>query len=167
MPKAASPLTHLIAGAAAGTLAAWVMNRFQDRFLPPPAGKTAATKAADRISHEATGEGIRRGHEDEADSVMHYLTGAGLGAVYGLLGAAVPILTAFRGMGFGAVTWALGDELAVAALKLAPPPRKKSAGELLGALAAHLVFGLTLDRTRRLLAVLLRLGTRRNPKPSP
>jgi len=82
---------------------------------------------------------------------VHYLTGAAIGGVYGLIAGLMPAATLGRGILFGASTWLMGDELAVPALKLGPPAEDVDAQQHTYSALSHAVFALTLDQVRRFL----------------
>ena len=145
--------TDLIVGVAAGLAAAWAMTLFQNGWMhitaePEPA-ETAASKAADALSEQASGAPIKECNKKTADAVLHYLTGALMGGAYGLVGGMFPKLFAGRGILFGAGVWLLADEIAVPALRLGPPPTEAKPKDHALGIAAHLVFGAVLDISRR------------------
>lgn len=86
-----------------------------------------------------------------AGQLVHFGTGAACGAVLALLARG---RLGFRhGLLFGTIVWALNDNLAVPAMRLADWPSRYPLGVHLGALASHLVYGVTtalvLDRALR------------------
>ena len=118
----------LIAGALAGAAASWVMERFQEQWL------------------------LREG---DAGETVHYVTGAGIGGIYGLLAELAPGPTFGLGAGYG-VAVALGvDEALVPALGLSRPAREVPASQHAYNLASHLVYSLTLEGARRVVRALL------------
>src|SRR4051812_39873150 len=149
--RATAAAADLAIGLAAGTIAAGAMNLFQDIWSkyvsPPPPGETAAAKAADAVSEEVSDARVKPSARKAADGVVHYLTGAVLGGLYGVLGGRLPMLFAGRGSAFGGLVWLICDEIAVPMLGLGP--RSKPAEEHWSALASHIVFGLSLDGMRR------------------
>lgn len=86
-----------------------------------------------------------------AGHLVHFGTGAACGAILGLL--APRRLGLREGLLFGAIVWALNDNLFVPALRLADWPSRYPIGAHVGALLAHLVYGagtaLVLDRALR------------------
>src|SRR3954470_17480385 len=142
--RATAAAADLAIGIAAGTIAAGAMNIFQDiwsKYIsPPPAGETAAAKAADAASEEVSQAPVKPSARRTADGVVHYLTGAVLGGLYGVLGGRFPILFTGRGSAFGGLVWLICDEIAVPMLGLGPRPRSKPAEEHWSALASHIVF---------------------------
>jgi hypothetical protein len=83
-----------------------------------------------------------------ADQLLHMGYAAALGAAYGAVaGAPRRPLRGGLLVGFGA--WLGGSWVIVPALGAAPPPWRRSGGENLIDLAAHLLFGLTTTHVRR------------------
>jgi uncharacterized membrane protein YagU involved in acid resistance len=81
---------------------------------------------------------------------LHYTVGTATGALYGALAEVLPALTTARGVPFGMAVWLLADELAVPALGLSKPPTRQAGLTHVYAVAAHGVYGLTTELTRRL-----------------
>lgn len=153
LTRIAAASTDLLVGIGAGLVASWAMNLFQQAWVriseEPEPKETAASKAADALSKQASGAPIKSTAKKSADTVLHYATGAIIGGAYGVIGGHFPGLLAARGLLFGAGVWLLADELAVPALQLAPPPTEAEAKDHALGLASHLVFGAALDLTRR------------------
>lgn len=158
----------VIVGALAGVAASWVMERFQEQWLlhEGNAGETpgnmgslgaepATMKAADAVAESLTGSPVPDQQREVAGEAMHYATGAGVGAVYGLLAELAPGPTFGLGAGYG-VAIALGvDEALLPALGLARPARQVPPSQHAYNLASHAVYGLALEGARRILRVLL------------
>lgn len=81
-------------------------------LMPDSRGDPATVRAANAASQAATDEKRPDERKDEAGQIVHYLFGAGLGAVYGLLAEFRPSVTRGLGSGFGITTATLFDELA-------------------------------------------------------
>jgi putative membrane protein len=158
----------LVAGAAGGLAAAWVMNQFQSGW----------NKATEKLQHSKTpqGEQERQSQSDEEDATMttagriseslfhrklsreekkklgpvvHYAFGAGTGAVYGAMAELVPQTTFGAGLPYGTAVFVGADEVAVPALGLSKPPKEYPASIHLYGLASHMVYGLSLEMVRR------------------
>jgi putative membrane protein len=153
MTKTTALATDLLIGIAAGLVASGAMNLFQAAVAKaihqPESGESAATKAADAASQAVSGKPVKRTVKKTADQVVHYATGAVMGGIYGVVGGMVSTLMAAKGLLYGAGTWLVADELAVPLLGLAPKPNRTKLRDHVFALASHLVFGLTLDWSRR------------------
>ena len=157
----------LVAGALAGVAASWVMERFQEQWLlrEGNAGQTpgnigalgeepATMRAADAVAETLTGHPVPAARREIAGEAMHYVTGAGIGAVYGLLAEIAPGPTLALGAGYG-VAVALGvDEALVPALGLTKPARQVRPSEHAYNLASHVVYGVALEGARRILRLL-------------
>ena len=151
----------VIAGALAGLAASYLMEQFQAAWTKAEeagggsgagggAGDPATVKAADRVALAATGHPVPSEHREAAGEAVHYATGAGVGAVYGLLAEFAPRATFGLGAGYGAAV-ALGlDEIIVPALGLGKPATETPPSTHAYGLASHLVYGLTLEGVRRI-----------------
>ncbi|MFZ3482866.1 DUF1440 domain-containing protein [Sphingomonas sp. 3-13AW] len=149
------PLLGLFAGIAAGVVASAAMAAFQAaaaRFVPSDDDAEPATvKAADRVSKAATGHPVPDRHRAAAGRTVHYVVGAALGGIYGVLAEYRP--TTRRGFGgaYGLVTSILFDETAVPAAGLGAAPWQASLASQGYGLASHMVYGVALEGTRALL----------------
>lgn len=149
-------VTDIAVGMVAGLAAAGAMHLFQvgwAKFIKAPTEMPATAKAADTVADAVTGDEVPEGYRVAASNCVHYVTGALIGGVYGLLAGLQPMLTTGRGILFGAVTWLAGDELAVPALGFGPPPSEVDKDAHLYGALSHAVFALTLDQVRRRLNV--------------
>lgn len=156
----------LVAGALAGVAASYVMERFQAEWTKAeeknggssPSGgaeEPATVKAADRVAVAVTGSPVPPARRDQAGEIVHYTTGAGVGAVYGALSEVAPLLTFGFGAAYGgAVAIGLDDTL-VPKLGLAKSAAETPPSVHAYSLASHLVYGLTLEGARRIIRVLL------------
>ena len=158
----------LVAGALAGLAASWVMERFQEQWLlrEGNAGETpgnmgalgaepATMRAADAVSQTLTGHDVPAERREVAGEAMHYATGAGVGALYGVLAEIAPGPSLGLGAGYG-VAVALGlDEALVPALGLSKPARQVPPSQHAYNLASHVVYGVALEGARRILRVVL------------
>lgn len=150
----------MIAGLVGGFAGAWAMSRFQSLIAKPNADEAqksdeqqaedSTVKTAERIARAVSGQGLSKEQKKIAGPVVHYLYGAGIGAVYG--GAASRFKPAAAGFGtaYGAAAWALGDEVAVPALGLGTRPSETPLSKHLQEFGAHLVYGAALEGVRRL-----------------
>lgn len=154
-----------IAGALAGLAAGYVMERFQAWWSEQEAQAGASSshdasdpstvKAADRVSMAVTGHPVPPAQRDAAGEAVHYTTGAGVGAVYGALAEIAPATTFGFGAAYGAAV-ALGlDETIVPALGLGKGPGETPPSQHAYGLASHLVYGLALEGSRRIVRAVL------------
>jgi hypothetical protein len=148
----------VIAGAIGGLAASWIMPRFQmllSRALSNSdphegQGEDATVKTAKKISSRLLGHELSEEEKKTAGPVVHYAYGTGIGALYGGLAQKQEKTTAGFGTAYGAAAWVLGDEVAVPALGLGKKPTETPISQHLQFLAAHLVYGVTLEGVRRL-----------------
>lgn len=163
-----------VAGMIGGVVAAWAMNEYlaaQPKSAPKPSparsgraqqrqskaasqqsqngGDDATVKVAQAISTRLLHHELTPNQKKIAGPAVHYAYGSAVGALYGAVAEVWPLADAGFGMLYGIVLWAIGDEAAVPALRLGPPPTQVSAPKHAEYLAAHLVYGIALDLTRR------------------
>ncbi|HEY7624008.1 MAG TPA: DUF1440 domain-containing protein [Candidatus Limnocylindria bacterium] len=156
-------LRGAVAGALAGLVGAYAMERFQawwdeaDRRAKPTRvahaakDEPATVKAAHRIAERVLHAELPDEAKPIAGEAVHYGMGMASGALYGALAEVVAPVRAGNGLLFGAALWWLADETAVPALRLsrrasAYPPSKHAS-----ALAAHLVYGFVAEAVRRVI----------------
>ncbi len=169
-------LRGVLAGAAGGLLAGWVMNQFQagpgqalSNAVETPAeqaelkrqseqsdGEDATMKAADAIASTLTGGRHLTWEQRQKDGpIVHYAFAAITGGVYGGLAEYSSLVRSGLGTTFGSALFAGGDLLAVPALKLGPKVGEYPASSLAAPYAAHLVYGVTTELVRRLARAIL------------
>ena len=154
-PDAPRPLIGLAVGAAAGLIAAGVMNGLQAATTALSSGKEqgepATVKAADKVSETATGEPVPPPDRKHAGNAVHYATGAALGALYGLAAEYLPEVTAGYGTAYGAAVALVVDDAIVPALGLGAPPWEAKPATLAYGLASHLAYGAALEAGRQVM----------------
>jgi putative membrane protein len=156
-------LRGLVAGAAAGLAATFVMSQFQAGWSAASehmrrdsngAGKAkssgngeepATVKAAEAITKKVAGHKLPENKKEMAGSIVHYAFGTANGVLYGVLSEYVPQARFGYGTLFGIGLWAAADEIAVPAFGLAKLPTENPPEEHLRGLASHLVYGLATD----------------------
>ena len=142
-------LAGAAAGVVAGLVAAFLMEKAQERLrlLAPRLTLPSTELAAEAVAGKPMPPPVR----SDAGRLVHYVTGAALGLVYGVLAERFKAVTSGFGLSFG-TGMAMGiDESLIPALGLAPPVHKSTPGQHLYSLASHLVFGASLEGARRLL----------------
>jgi uncharacterized membrane protein YagU involved in acid resistance len=168
-----SRVKGLAAGAIGGLVASWVMGYVhaalgaeqqqlapQNSEEPAPqqgkrqkrqhqGGEDATVKAAVSVSEGVFHQELPEEKKKAAGSLVHYAFGTLVGGLYGM--AAEEWRPARWGEGalFGAALWFGSDEIAVPALKLAKPPDEYPLKVHAGALASHVVYGVTTELVRR------------------
>ena len=148
-------------GALGGLAAAFAMNRYQSVVnaiskanSDEPAqnqDEDATVKTAKAISRVAFHHELTDSEKKWAGRTVHYSLGICLGAVYGFVAEKVPIATSGMGSAYGTAVWLGADEIAVPAMGFAKGPAETSISSHVNALGSHLVYGLVLGLTRRLL----------------
>jgi hypothetical protein len=116
----------LIAGAIGGLVASWIMPRFQsltahafgNTHPHEGQGEDATVKTAQRISSALLGRELSPEEKKAAGPLVHYAYGTGIGALLGGLAQRHETTTSGFGIAYRAAAWALGDEVAVPALRL-------------------------------------------------
>ena len=148
----------LVGGLLGGLLASGAMTAAQtvlSRAAVAAGGDTdrepTGQKLADVVSQVATGAPVPDGARDAAGQLVHFATGAGLGALYTLMARWMPDVRDGFGTVYGAAVSAVLDEGLVAALGLSPPPGEVPVADHVEGVAAHLVFGLALEAATRVL----------------
>lgn len=148
-----SVLADAVKGALAGAVATWIMGQATSYLYQHEdssakeaenearGGKTAYGTAADKAA-SAVGMELSEEQRKQAGSAIHWVLGAGAGAVYGVLRHRLPHGDGGNGLLFGAAFWALVDEGANTALGLTPAPTAFPWQTHARGLAGHLVFGL-------------------------
>lgn len=156
MPTGPRPLIGLMAGIAAGLVASAAMAAFQARaskVIEQDGGEDPATvQAADALSEAVTGEPVPEPYRKAAGTTVHYVAGAVIGGIYGLITEYRPEASAGFGSAYGIATSALLDEAAVPALDLGPAPGDTPVETHVYGVASHLVYGLVLEGVRALIA---------------
>lgn len=147
----------MVAGAIAGAVASFAMDRFQaltSSLRPTDGGKDEPTteQAADALAKATTGRDVPDAAKPLAGQAMHYALGTGLGIAYGIAAEFLPAVTAGYGCALGIGTATLLDEAAVPAAGLSEAPWKASLPITLYAYASHLVFGGVAEFVRRQVA---------------
>lgn len=173
------PVRGIVAGVLGGLVAAWVMNQFitgagpklqqaiqsdeenrkseeqqeQAKNDPQP---DATMKTADAIVNTVTGgEHLSWEGEQKGGPVVHYTFGALMGGLYGGLAEFVPAVRAGFGTTFGGLLFAGADLVAVPALDLSGSPGDAPPSSYATPLAAHLVYGATVELVRRVVRSVL------------
>lgn len=152
----------VVKGALAGAAATWIMGQVttylyenesgQAREAEDEArgGKTAYGVAAEKVA-SAMGRDLSEDELKQAGAAIHWVLGAGAGAVYGALRNRLPAADLGNGLLFGAAFWAVVDEGANTALGLTPGPTEFPWQTHARGLTGHLVFGVAADAVLRAL----------------
>jgi hypothetical protein len=184
-PATADVLRGVAAGMAGGLIASWAMNRFQalvswdsekrERREHRPGGnepvaedengkrasdsesgeEPATVQVAEAVSRRVAQHELTSHEKRVAGPAVHYAYGTVMGGVYGGLVEAAPAVETGFGTAYGTALWLIGDEIAIPALGMGKPPAQTAPSEHGKALAAHVVYGLTLEGVRRLVRRML------------
>jgi hypothetical protein len=157
----------LIAGMIGGAAASWVMDEAQaglsklkratngdGKSKPQPEsggnrGEPATARAADAISRSVFHHELGAEEKPIAGSAVHYAFGTAVGGLYGVLMERWPRSDFRAAAGFGPVLWLASDEVAVPLAGLSKRPREYPISAHASALAAHVVYALTVELVRR------------------
>jgi putative membrane protein len=151
----------IVAGAAAGLVAAWVMNQFlaawtkAEKALQDPTeakqpqGEDSTEMVADAIVHSFTGRHLNKADKQKAGPIVHYAFGSLMGGVYGAIAEYSPQSRRSFGTLFGTVLFVGADEIVVPALGLGKPPTEEPLSSQAAHWAAHMVYGATVEAVRR------------------
>ena len=172
-----SVVAGMAAGAASGLVASWLMLRFiegpgarlldrwktgEDRQKDAEADAVRAEsgyslepvtmQASDVFARSAPGgHHLSRGEREKAGTLVHYGFGTLMGVAYGVAAEYSPLPGLGVGSAFGTALWAGTDLLSVPAVGFAKWPRDEPPAAHLTHWLAHLVFGMGMEATRRLL----------------
>lgn len=148
-----------LAGVAAGLAACWTMNQFQagwSKIQRKTSGENqqgededATMRAADLMAEKTLHRELSKEEKRKIAPYFHYGFGTLMGALYGIIAEEFPSAKAGFGTAFATGLFLVADEGAVPALKLSGPPREYPLSSHLGALASHLVYGVSTESVRR------------------
>ncbi|HYZ63679.1 MAG TPA: hypothetical protein VE650_14615 [Acetobacteraceae bacterium] len=154
----------LVAGALAGVIAVWVVDkldwslyrsggrqRIRETEAARPAGMDPAHALAAKAA-EAVGADIGDPRDNPAGHAMHYVLAAGMGALYGLLRGINPVFATGRGALYGLAMFILKDEVANTVMGTGGNPLDYPVQDHARGAAAHVLFGVVTDLGTRLLA---------------
>jgi uncharacterized membrane protein YagU involved in acid resistance len=114
-----------------------------------------STEIVARKIAKAAGRTLNKEQKKTGGQAVHYTFGTLMGIVYGVSAELIPEVTTGAGTGFGTLLFLSADEVAVPALRLAPPPTETGAPDHLQHWAAHVVYGGSLELVRSLVKRLL------------
>lgn len=173
--KRPSAARGLAAGLIGGVVASWVMECFQDGLAKlshkeqkgpeasqeqrpraanagaAEASEPATVKLAVAVAEDVFQRPLAPATKPAAGAAVHYAFGTLVGGAYGLAAERLPLARRGAGSLFGSGLWLASDEIAVPAFGLAGPPQAYPFKVHASALAAHVVYGATLEVVRRAL----------------
>jgi hypothetical protein len=155
MAQQPRPFLGLLAGIAAGLVASAAMAAFQaqaQKLLPDSDEDPATVKAADAASEAVIGDPVPEPYREPAGQAVHYIAGAVIGGIYGVLTEYKPEASTGFGSAYGVAIAALLDEAVVPAAGFAPAPDETPLASHAYGAASHLVYGWVLEGVRALIA---------------
>lgn len=153
LPPQGSLAKAVVIGFVAGLVASGVKTVCEKISPPrPPGVPSPLGNALDAASMSMTGHPMTEEAKAVAEPVVHFLFGAGAGAVYALMERKVPPVRAGYGLLFGLSFWLFAHEITLPALGLSPTPAQMSAWEQGNEFVSHGIFGVALEFVRRWLA---------------
>ena len=160
------PLRGLAAGLLGGLVASWAMSQFQaavpqevfqkllgesqDSSDDGEASDPATVRTAEAITEGVFDHELTKDEKETAGPLVHYAFGGTVGATYGVTAELQPAARAGFGTLYGTAVWIGADNVSLPVLGLAKWPPAYPASTHLYALSSHLVYGLVLEGTRRL-----------------
>jgi hypothetical protein len=165
----------LAAGFIGGIVATWVLDKYQQGALEVTrraenavgAGpvlshyqedqmhdqQRAHAETADRLARSTLGKGLSRRQRRGAVPIVHYAVGALAGGVYGLAAEFIPAVRAGYGTGYASLLFMGGSQALLPGFGFGVlNSRAATQGD---GLSGHIVYGATLEATRRLLRRIL------------
>jgi uncharacterized membrane protein YagU involved in acid resistance len=106
-------------------------------------------QVASLASERMTGAPLSERGKEVGGSLVHYIFGAAVGALYGAAAEYRPDTAALAGLPLGTGVWVLADEVGLPLVGLARNPTEYPASRHLAAFASHLIFGMTAEAVRR------------------
>ncbi len=161
-----------LVGALGGAVASWAKGQSEPplqslaekAFPPPPGGKDLGgadptdhpenmppTVGVEKVYAAATGDTLVDDTAVKAQTGVHYAFGIGAGVAYALLVRRWPGAAGGFGLPAGAVLYLATHATTVPAAGLQPTLRQLPASAIAFESSSHLVYGLVLDLSRRLL----------------
>ena len=147
-----------MAGAIAGTIAAFAMQQFVSLWHGTKGRKEedgafgldreADVNAAQKLWHVLFQKELTETEALKIARAMHYGYSAAASAGYAILVSKNQIFRAGFGTAYGVALWLAGDEIGITLMRLSDPRSKTKASHAV-ALAAHLVFGAVTELSRR------------------
>ena len=156
-------LRGALAGAIAGLVGAYAMERFQtlwsetaESARPKQIASAAkdeptTVKAAERLTETVFHAELPEEIKPAAGEAVHYGMGMLSGAIYGAIAEMLPVARAGNGLLFGAVLWWVADNTAVPAVRLSKRPSAYPPSTHAYALSSHLAYGFVTETVRRVL----------------
>ena len=135
-------------------LAATGLKTICEKISPPrpPGVSSPLGNALDAASISMTGHPLTEEAKAVAEPVVHFLFGAGAGAVYAMMERKVPPVRAGYGVLFGLSFWLFAHEITLPLMGLSPTPAQMTVWEQGNEFVSHGIFGVALEFVRRVLS---------------
>jgi uncharacterized membrane protein YagU involved in acid resistance len=133
---------RLLVGALGGALGSIAMKAVVRFWDPNAFGLSSRTDGT--AARALFGQDLDQKRAEKIGAALHYGFGIATGAGYAAAAARHPVIRAGRGTAFGGGLWLVGDELAVSLGRLENASAAKASSHG-SALAAHIVYGVTVD----------------------
>ncbi len=160
----------VVAGFLGGLVGSWVMLKFIEGPGPAieraiqgqrrPAAddekrqaeqtESVTMRAAETFYHAGTGGHLTHAERAEEGTVVHYAFGTLMGLGYGVVADYAPVVGVGLGAAFGTVLWAGTDLSAIPAAGFSSWPTEEPGSAHVSHWAAHVVYGMAMEGTRRL-----------------
>ena len=137
----------LLAGAISG-LVATAAKTFAEKMNPPRIH--GEPEPPEVLADKVAGHSLTGTQKVVTREAIHWGFGVAAGAAYGALVEFYPAAAAQEGASFGLALLALTHETALPAMGLSPEPEDQSLREQSSEAAAHVLFGVTAERVRKL-----------------
>jgi hypothetical protein len=109
----------------------------------------ATVKLASAISEDVFNHELSSDEKEVAGMAVHYGFSLVTGGIYGVMAELEPEASAGAGAPFGAAVWLLADEITVPLMGLSKGPTAYPLSKHAYSLAAHLVYGVATEASRR------------------
>jgi hypothetical protein len=151
---------QLLLARSSARAARWLNHETDGTHHPPTAERyaqfagdrpnlTATARAAEKLSAKLGDDRLSPAQRALGGELVHYGTGVGAGALYGLVAELRPASTTAGGAAMGTALWLLLDEWLAPRLKLSKPASQYGWQTHLLSWVTHLVYGVTADTVRR------------------
>ena len=149
-----SPYTKFMQGAGAGLIATLPMTLFMRsawKYLPADERYALPPR---QVTREVVGKRrfwtMKPGNQTVLTLALHFLFGAAVGSIYGMVEERIPMQSAVKGSLAGVAVWA-GSYLGwIPALGILPPATEHPWRRNMMMIAAHLVWGMALGSLARI-----------------
>ena len=115
----------------------------------PPGTLSPLGNGINAISNFFAGHVPTEAHLKTSEMLSHWGFGVGTGIAYALIAEVLPVATLGWGLAFGAVFWVVAHETVLPLIGWSPSPLSMSLWEQGNEFVSHLVYGVAVELTRR------------------